>query len=338
MGQVITRRKKRHKRRIASLTGGTKLPPIRSTHNLLTVDTARRHHTVPLRGLPHLGTLHPRVGRPSTAFPKLPSIQLFNERVSGLSSRLSPPSNFIPPSARQPSAEHIEPIRHYLSSDTSYSDDSFEDDEDFDLNQQSQQLFEQQQLEQQRLEQEHQRLEQEKQRELEQQRLEQLEQEKQRELEQQRLEQLEQEKQRKLEQQRLEQLEQEKQKELEQRLEQDQYKHKHEDQRRTSLAKAPIIPDLHMLSLKDALQVYPLERKCQISTSYLKLRKQYVEAAKTIKAYMENNFVDHKSRAKYKQFLDQMTLTLDGQDKRIKTECKGCTLPHEYDFFRIKPD
>ena len=322
MGQVITRRKKRHKRRIASLTGGTKLPPIRSTHNLLTVDTARRHHTVPLRGLPHLGTLHPRVGRPSTAFPKLPSIQLFNERVSGLSSRLSPPSNFIPPSARQPSAEHIEPIRHYLSSDTSYSDDSFEDDEDFDLNQQSQQLFEQQQLEQQRLEQEHQRLEQEKQRELEQQRL----------------EQLEQEKQRKLEQQRLEQLEQEKQKELEQRLEQDQYKHKHEDQRRTSLAKAPIIPDLHMLSLKDALQVYPLERKCQISTSYLKLRKQYVEAAKTIKAYMENNFVDHKSRAKYKQFLDQMTLTLDGQDKRIKTECKGCTLPHEYDFFRIKPD
>ena len=93
-----------------------------------------------------------------------------------------------------------------------------------------------------------------------------------------------------------------------------------------------------MLSLKNALQVYPLERMCQISTSYLKLRKQYVEAAKTIKAYMENNFVDHKSRAKYKQFLDQMTLTLDGQDKRIKTECKGCTLPHEYDFFRIKPD
>ena len=317
MGQVITRRKKRHKRRIASLTGGTNLPPVRTNRNSSTVGRAQRHHTVPLGGLPHLGTLHPRVGRPSTAFPKLPSIQLFNERVSGLSSRLPPPSNFIPPSAKQPSAEHIEPIRHSLSSDTSYSDDSFEDDEDFDLNQQSQQLFEQQQLEQQRLEQEHQRLEQEKQRELEQ-RIEQLEQEKQKELEQ--------------------ILEQEKQKELEQRLEQYQYKHKHEDQRRTSLAKAPIIPDLHMLSLKDALQVYPLERKCQISTSYLKLRKQYVEAAKTIKAYMENNFVDHKSRAKYKQFLDQMTLTLDGQDKRIKTECKGCTLPYEYDFFRIKLD
>ena len=174
MGQVITRRKKRHKRRIASLTGGTNLPPIRTNRNSSTAGRAQRHHTVPLGGLPHLGTLHPRVGRPSTASPKLPSIQLFNERVSGLSARL-PPSK----GARQPSAEHIEPIRHSLSSDTSYSDDSFEDDEDFDLNQQSQQLFEQQQLEQQRLEQEHQRLEQEKQRELEQQRLEQLEQAKQ---------------------------------------------------------------------------------------------------------------------------------------------------------------
>ena len=98
----------------------------------------------------------------------------------------------------------------------------------------------------------------------------------------------------------------------------------------------PAIPDLRKLSLKDALYANPIEGTCRISDAYIKLRNEYIGTAKAIKAYLDDKHKHHKDRAKYREFLDKLTLTLDGQAKRIRSECKGFTLPWDYEFYRIK--
>ena len=98
----------------------------------------------------------------------------------------------------------------------------------------------------------------------------------------------------------------------------------------------PAIPDLRKLSLKDALYADPIEGTCRISDAYIKLRNEYIGTAKAIKAYLDDKHKHHKDRAKYREFLDKLTLTLDGQAKRIRSECKGFTLPWDYEFYRIK--